>query len=262
MPTEFSIGLQIYIYILVFLFGACLASFMTCAADRYVLKQSVLKGRSYCPSCGHKLGILDLFPIFSFIFLRGKCRYCGAKIPARCLICELLGGAGYVLILLKFGFSFEALELALLSPALLCIALIDIDSMEIPNGLVIYCVLLFAAFIASYPNPLKRFLEGLTGGAAFGIGTLLIALIMDKVLKRESMGGGDIKLLGAVGLFAGLWRGLFMLILACIIGLACALIFKKTSNGQFPFGPAICIATYVALLVGRDVVDLYLSLFV
>lgn len=262
MPTEFSIGLQIYIYILVFLFGACLASFITCAADRYVLKQSVLKGRSYCPACGHKLGILDLFPIFSFIFLRGKCRYCGAKIPARCLICELLGGAVYVLILLKFGFSFQSLELALLVPALLGISLIDYDSFEIPNGLVIYCAVLFAAFVASYADPLKRLIYGLIGGAAFGVGTLIIALIMDKVLKRDSLGGGDIKLLGAVGLFTGPWRGLFMLILACIIGLVFGLITKKKSNGQFPFGPAICIATYIALLVGQDVIDLYLSLFV
>lgn len=263
MPIEFSVPLQIYLYIIIFLFGTCIFSFVNCAADRYVCNQSVLKGRSYCPTCGHILGAMDLIPIFSYISLRGKCRYCGSKIPVSCLIAELLGGIGYVMIFLKFGFSFVTLELSLLIPALMAVALIDLKTMEIPNGLIIYMAALFVAFIASYyPDVLNRFLSGLIGGAALGGSLLIIALIMDKALKRESLGGGDIKLFGAVGLFLGPWRGLLAVILSCIFGLISALTIRENQNKEFPFGPAICFATFISLLVGSDIIDLYLSLFI
>ncbi len=261
MPTETNLLLKIYIYIIVFLLGSVLASFVTCAADRYAAGESVVRGRSKCPVCGRTLGVLDLIPVFSYIFLGGKCRGCGAKIPIRCLITELGGGAAYVLILWKFGLSFEALEMALLAPALLAVALIDYDTMEIPNGLVIYMAVLFVAFIWAH-EPLERLKDGAIGAAAIGGGILVIALVMDKILKRESLGGGDVKLFFAIGLFTGVWSGLLAVILACVAGLVFALAMRNKKDGQFPFGPSICLAAFAALLFGQDVITLYMSLFI
>lgn len=266
MLTIPTLGLRIYIYILSFLLGTCMASFVSCAAGRYASGVSVLRGRSKCDTCGQTLGVVDLIPIFSYLFLRGKCRRCGAKIPLSCLITELIGGAGYLVIVMKFGLSWLALELILLAPALLAVALIDLRTMEIPNGLLIYMVVLFAATLATYyPAILQRLIDGAIGAAVYGGGLLLISLVMDKILKRDSLGGGDIKLFGAVGLYLGPWRGLLTVLLACLFGLATAgakALAKKNNSREFPFGPAICLATFVSLLVGSDVIDMYLSLFV
>ncbi len=229
MPKEFSTGLIVYIYIVIFIFGACIGSFINCAADRYVCRQSVLRGRSHCPACGHALGILDLFPIFSFLFLGGKCRYCGAKIPVRCLLTELLGGIAYLLVVMRFGFEIVSLQYALLLPALLAVSLIDLDTMEIPNGLIAYCTLIFVLFLPFYADYMSRLQSGLVGLIVFGGGTLALSLVMDFLLKKDTLGGGDIKLFGVLGLYFGPVRGLLMLLLACVVGLPYALVARKYS---------------------------------
>lgn len=305
MPMDTA--LRIYMCVIAFILGACLGSFLECAADRYVSRQSVFRGRSHCTACGHTLGVLDLIPIFGWIFLRGKCRYCGKRIPASCLVTELIGGAAYLVIVLWCGLSFEALIVAFMAPALMLIALIDLRTMEIPNGLTLYLIALFALSIAAhYGEALHYFLDGLIGAAAVGGGLLIVSLVTDKILGRESLGGGDVKLLFAVGLFLGLWRSLLMLITACIIGIVFGLVYKRfahktteiaatdnekpassdtsssassetandkniappneseaaeTTNGEFPFGPAICIATFICMLFGSSVINMYLSLF-
>ena len=141
MPIETA--LWIYVLVLAFLCGACAGSFVNCAADRYAAKQSIFRGRSHCPVCGHTLGILDLFPIVSYIFLRGKCRHCGAKIPVRCLITELCGGLLFLTAAMRFGVSFQTLEYCLLFAALFAVALIDFDTMEIPDGIHLFGIFVF-----------------------------------------------------------------------------------------------------------------------
>lgn len=255
---DFLAAMRIYLLILAFIFGACIGSFVNCAADRYCAKESILRGRSHCPVCHHALGFLDLFPIFSYLFLRGKCRYCGAKIPIRCLLTELTMGLSFLLAALKFGFTLQALECCMLLAALLAVALIDFDTMEIPDGLLLFGAVVFEAFLFAYDNWQERLTQGLLGAVIYGGGMLLISLIMDAVLKKESLGGGDVKLYALLGLFLGPAVGLVCLILSCLIGLLAAAFGKK---GEFPFGPSIAIAAFISLMVGEKIISLYLSIF-
>ncbi len=251
---------MLYLAIVLFCLGACLGSFINCAADRYVAKESVLKGRSHCPVCGKTLGALDLIPIFSYLFLRGKCRNCGAPIPARCLFTELLCALLYLATFLRFGFTFVTLEYLILFSVLLAVSLIDYDTMEIPDGLTVSGAVLFAVMLYPHGGAASRVQDGLLGAAIYGGGTLVLSLLMDMVLKKETLGGGDIKLFAMLGLFTGPVGGLLMLLLACIIGLVCSFSMRKGDKKEFPFGPSIAIATVITLLVGQDLIDLYLSL--
>lgn len=256
---ELPFAVYIYFIVLCFIAGSCAGSFINCAAERYVAGESVLRGRSRCPACGRVLGILDLFPIFSYIFLKGRCRTCGAKIPARCLITELLGGVTYFAVAVKFGFSLQTLEYILLFSALIAIALIDGDTMEIPDGLQIFCLAVYVVFVP-FTSGFGSVNQGALGAAALGGGLLVISLVMDCVLKKDTLGGGDIKMLFVLGLFLGLWKGLLMIIFACITGIVFVCISKTGKGNEFPFGPAIVAATFVVVLCGQQFIDWYLSL--
>lgn len=251
--------LRIYIGVIAFLAGACIGSFLNCAADRYAIGESVFKGRSHCPVCGRELGVLDLIPVLSYLFLRGKCRRCGAKIPIRCLFTELLGGLLWLFTYCAFGLSVQTAQYLLLFSALFAVALIDGDTMEIPDGITLFCLfcyLVFLPFLGNFPYSLS---EGLLGAAVIGGGMLILSLGMDFLLKKETLGGGDVKLFFVLGLFTGLWKGLLMLILACIVGLLAAVVQRNTKK-EFPFGPAIVVAAIVTLAVGQPIIDAYLSL--
>lgn len=256
---DFYRAIYIYFYCLSFLLGTVAGSFVTCAADRYVAKEPIFKGRSHCSSCGHPLGILDLFPILSFLFLRGRCRHCGAKIPARCLCVEILGGLLFLVFALKEGISLKFARDILFVSALLAISLIDFDTMEIPDGLLVFGYALFVLFLPFLPNFGKAEIDGLWGALGLGGGMLVLALLMDFVLKRDSMGGGDIKLYALLGLYLGPIVGLLLVVLSCLIGLVFALLLKKKK--EFPFGPAISVAAVVCLLYGQEIVNFYMALF-
>lgn len=261
MPNVLPFWAEFYLLILAFLLGSCAGSFITCAADRYVAKESVLRGRSHCPECGRTLGIIDLIPIFSYLFLGGRCRKCGAPIPIRCLFTELLGGMTYLTVVYAYGLSFHTLALLIVVSVLLAVSLIDLDTMEIPDGLTFSLVVVYLLYLLTEKDTGTLLMEGLLGSVAIGGGILLLTLLMDVILKKETMGGGDIKLLGVLGLYTGLASGLLMVVLACIAGLVLALCVKRNNKKEFPFGPAIAFAALFTLLVGKDMVGAYLSLF-
>lgn len=263
MYIDLPLAVDVYIGIMLFVLGAVMGSFINCAADRYCRKQSVWRGRSHCDSCGATLTVIDLVPILSYLFLRGKCRRCGAKIPPRCLVTELLVAIIYALTYALYGCSFVTLEYIALFSALIALSLVDLDTMEIPDGLLLFCAAVFAAFVYLHgqgvDQMLDRLKDGVIGAVVYGGGMLTISLIMDRVLGRESMGGGDIKLFAVLGLFAGLVRGLLLLLIACIVGIISAYA-SGNKNNAFPFGPCISGAAIITLLVGQQVVNQYLSL--
>lgn len=263
MYIDLPLAADIYIGVLLFALGAAIGSFVTCAADRYCRKQSFWRGRSHCDSCGATLTAADLVPIFSYLFLRGRCRHCGAKIPPRCLVTELLTAALFVGTYAIFGCSFVTLEYLMLFAALVAIALIDLDTMEIPDGLLIFGAAVFVAFAYLHgrgvDDMLARVKDGMFGAVVYGGGILLVSLVMDKVLGRESMGGGDVKLFAVLGLFTGLAKGLLMLLVACVTGIATA--FCSGSRKEaFPFGPSIAGAAVLTLLLGQGLIEQYLAL--
>ena len=241
--------------------GASLGSFLNCAAWRIAHGESFVKGRSRCPACGHTLGPPDLVPVFSWLFLRGKCRYCGERISPRYVLAELLFAALTLACLLRFDLGVECLRNLVFLCCLFCLSLVDLEIWEIPDG----CLLVAAAvWLAALPFLWQGWWPALSHvlcGVLVGGGVLLLSLVMDRMLQKESMGGGDIKLFALVGLYLGFYRTVFTLLLSCVLGLLFVLISRRGRGKPFPFGPAISAAAAVLLLWGDGIVDWYLGLF-
>ena len=249
--------------------GAAFGSFLNCAAWRIAHKESFLKGRSRCPKCGHALGALDLIPVFSWLFLRGKCRYCGEKVSIRYLVAELFFALVTVLCLLRFDLTFEALRNWIFLCCLMCLSLVDLEIFEIPDGCLIIATAAWFAFlplvVSDWGTEWKDVVIHLASGIVLGGLMLGISLLMDRILKRDSLGGGDIKLLAVCGLYLGPWCSILMLIIACVLGLVFSLVMKRLGkrgeNGEVPFGPSIALASAFVLLYGTGIINAYISLF-
>ena len=126
--------LQISMYILIFLYGIVIGSFLNVVIVRVPRKESIVKVRSHCENCGYQLKWFDLIPIFSYLVLGGKCRKCKTKISAQHLVLEVLNGILYVFTFFIAGFSVPTILLCLLFSALLALSLIDFKTYEIPVG--------------------------------------------------------------------------------------------------------------------------------
>ncbi len=250
----------IYLLFLAAVTGACAGSFLYCAAMRRRTGEKLPRGRSHCMSCGHELGVRDLVPVFSWLFLRGRCRFCGARIPAKYPVTEGVLAALFMLASARFGLSLYTVETCLLFAALFYLSLVDLDTMELPNGALAFAAVLFLAFLPAHKEPLSRLLWGLGSALVFGGSLLAVSLVMDKVMKKETMGGGDIKLLAVLALFTGPGPALLLVILACVVGLFFA--FGKKRGEPFPFGPSLALAAVPAVLWGENIVSWYLGLFV
>ena len=247
--------LTAYILTVTALLGLVFGSFCNAWAWRLAHGESIVHGRSHCAVCGHPLSARDLVPLLSWLFLRGKCRYCGAPISVRYPAVELLSALYYLSIVLRFGLSVDALRLLILGSLLLTASLVDLDTMELPDGLLLAAAL---AALLRLPDGWK---SALLGAAAISIPLLLLVLLADKLLGRETMGGGDIKLVAVLGLHFGALQTLFLLILACVLGLFLGAAMKKAKDAPFPFGPALALAGWFTALCGTSLVSWYLSLF-
>ena len=243
--------------------GAVMGSFLNCAAWRIPRGQSFLRGRSRCPKCGHVLGAGDLVPVFSWLFLRGKCRCCGGKISVRYLLAEVFMAAVTVVCRLKYDLTVLCLRNYVFLCCLFCLSLVDLEDYTIPDG----CLLISAgAWLLALPFLGMRWKEALLhllAALVFGGGLLLLSLAMDRILRKESLGGGDIKLFLVVGLYLGFAGALFSLIAACVLGLLFAFLRKKLGKegGELiPFGPPVAAAAALMLLFGDGVVRWYLGL--
>ncbi len=249
-------------------FGAVFASFINCAAWRIARGESFITGRSHCASCGHPLSAGDLVPIFSYLALRGKCRYCGEKVSPRYMLTELFLAAAFVCLVLRFGASGEALRYMGLAVILLGLSLVDLETFRIPDGFILAGIIWWAVTIplvwgeGREGQLLLRTgtdpVSGLIGGFGIGILMLLMVLLFDRISGKETMGGGDIKLFFMTGLYLGPAVGFFNLILSCVIGL---LFVAVTRKKKIPFGPSISLAAFVSLFVGRAVISWYIGLF-
>ncbi|MCR4771721.1 MAG: prepilin peptidase [Oscillospiraceae bacterium] len=254
-------GLIVRCVILCVFLGAAAGSFLHCAAYRIARREPFAKGRSRCPDCGHALGAIDLIPLVNRIILRGRCRYCGARIPPRYFLAELFFGLLTAAALLRFGPTVLCLRNWLFLGCLFLLALVDAEISEIPDGALLAAALIWLAALPLLWNGAVDALLHLAAGVAYGGGILLLSLVTDRLLKKESLGGGDVKLLAVIGLYLGFMPTLFALILACVLGLAQALATKKTGGKQFPFGPALSAAAAVMLFFGPPLAEWYLGLF-
>lgn len=239
--------------VLFFVLGAVLASFYTCLALRLPNDISIIKGRSYCDNCHTTLKALDLIPIFSYIFLGGKCKNCKDKISCFYPIFEFTSGLLFALSYIIFGLSLNTLLAIVFISMLLIIIISDYQTMIIPDSILIVfgvLILLIKYFIVGYPSIVYSLLDGVI---AF-IFMLLLKLFGDFIFKKESMGGGDIKLMFIFGVMFGYIISIFSVFVAALIGLPVSLILlKKNKSHEIPFGPFLAVAAIIILFTKIDV---------
>lgn len=266
--------LTVYLAFWMALLGAVMGSFLDCAAWRTAHGESVWKGRSHCGDCGHVLGVRDLVPVFSYLFSRGRCRYCGMKIPGDALAAELAGAFVFAGCTLKYGIVPELAMWLVFVSLLLLLSLIDYAMRILPDGLLLLAAanrLLFWLLLDRSPGQL---LQMLIGACSVSIPLLLVVLVMDRVLGKETMGGGDIKLLFVLGLYLSWQYMILLLLLACVIGVAVGLpklraqkraqeadlVPPKEEMQGIAFGPCLASAAVLALLFGQPVIEWYAGL--
>lgn len=211
---------------------------------------------SHCTVCNHKLGALELIPVLSFLIQGGKCKHCKTKISWYYTIFELLTGLLFLGSYLRFGFSFQCFMAIVLSSILVIIIISDYKYYIIPDELIVAGILLIgiSQFLiggGSITHFLWKdaFLNLLVSlGNGFG-GFLLmygIKLFGDHLFKKESMGGGDIKLMFVIGMALDFPLAIISIFLASIIGLPIAIILlKMKSTHEIPFGPFLSAATLI-----------------
>ena len=260
-----SPGFTVYFCALAFLLGACMGSFLNCMAWRIVHGESVLRGRSHCDVCGHVLTARDLVPIVSFLAHHGRCRHCGAKLSARHVWAEVITGAVFVLIVLKFDISLQALGALALACVLLAGAFAELEGYIIPDRFVLVGIGLRVVWFF-FEDWRRALPDALLGGFAVGGGLLAFVLLYEKLRKIEAMGGGDLKLLFVTGLWLGWAKNLLCLLLACVLGVGFGLATQKRRAQQenakiLPWGPSICAAGIITMLCGDAVIAAYVSLF-
>ena len=252
-------GLIYVLYPMVFLYGIIFGSFLNVCIYRLPKKENIVTTGSHCMSCGHRLKWYDLFPLFSWLFLRGKCRYCGEKISAQYPIVEALNGILYVIIFTVNGWNIESVLWCIVTSCLLVLSVIDFRTMMIPVGT--YLIILVVGIVHLILD-LDNWIDYTVGLVGAGLFLLLCALIFRAVTGKGGLGLGDIELMACVGLCLGIKQVFFAIIIGCVLGaiiegIRMAVTKKK---GKFAFGPYLAFATYVCLLFGQNMFDCYWSL--
>ncbi|MGX6447152.1 prepilin peptidase [Patulibacter sp. S7RM1-6] len=240
-------------------FGLLIGSFLNVVVHRVPADQSVVTGRSACPACGHPIRAYDNVPVLSWLVLRGRCRDCGAPIPARYPLVELVTAALWALAAATGDGPAGVALGALLVSALVPITLIDVEHRRIPNAVTlpaaVLAVVLGTALDAD--GEIARLVAG-AGAAAF--------LLVPALVRPDGMGLGDVKLAGVMGLCLGPPVAVALLV-ALVAGSAWGLALAArrgvadARRTTLPFGPYLALGGVVALVVGDAVVDAYLSTF-
>lgn len=250
--------MDIFTAVVIFLIGLLIGSFLNVCIYRIPKGESIAFPPSHCTSCNHRLGPLDLVPVFSYVFLRGRCRYCHEKISIRYPIVEMLNAFMYLLCFLKFGLTLEFVKFALLLSVLIVISLIDLDHSIIPGYIIIFAAV--AGIILDIIGyKLNVSLLNYLYGMLIGGGVILLIVVL-----TGGMGGGDIQLMAVIGLFLGFKNTILTLLLSFIIGGAAGatliLLKKKSRKDYIPFGPWIAAAAFIAVFLGDSIVNWYISL--
>lgn len=246
-----ELNLLIEIPVIVFL-GLVLGSFATALIYRVPRSISWWScERSACPECNAQLKARDLIPLFSWLFQKGACRYCGIRIPVRYPLVELGVLAAVMGVWMVYGLSFGALFLILLIPFLAALLVIDLDSMILPDQLVLIAGgigLARAVFLAA-TGPLEPVLALLLGALLFAAISWVLGEGMSRFLKKDALGFGDVKFFAVAGLWLGAGALSWFLLLSGMLGVSLALLWRKIKGeAVFPFGPALIAALYILLL--------------
>lgn len=238
--------------------GAATGSFVNVVADRLPVGASIVRPASHCPGCQRRLQPLELIPIFSWLALRGRCRTCSRRIPARTLLVEAITGVLFVALFARFEVQLYSLLLSLAVAGLVALTVIDLEHQRIPNRIVFPLIGLAAGL--SIVHPQHEAWRLLAGGAI--VFALLLALAL---FLPGGMGMGDVKLGTAIGLLVGYPTVVLVLMMAFITGGASAAALLLTRKLQrkdtIPFAPFLAGAGIVGVLYGEQMVRLWLGAF-
>lgn len=249
------------ILIVVFVLGATIGSFLNVCIFRIPEGKSVVRPRSSCPACGKLITWYQNIPIFSYLFLRGRCGHCGVDISIRYPAIEALTGALFVMVVWYFGIAPWTPFYLLFVAGLITITFIDLDHQIIPDVISLPGILV--GFLSVFFVPWVTWVDSI-GGILLGGGLLyLVAELYFLLKKKEGMGGGDIKLLAMIGAFLG-WKAVFPVIflsslIGTIIGIP-LIYFTKSSGGlAIPFGPFLSVGAVIWLFWGNSILSWYFS---
>lgn len=246
-----------------FILGAIFGSFANVIILRLPNKQSIIHPRSHCLNCSKIIAWYDNIPLFSFLFLRGRCRHCQTSISFRYFIVELITAWFFALSYQYFGLSWNFVEaLCFLFPIVIC-TFIDLDHMILPDKFTLSGIVI--GLIGSLLNPDRQFYEAFLGVLLGGGFLWLLAYLYFVFSGRDGLGGGDIKLLAWIGAVLG-WRSIpFVILVSSILGSIVGLILsKKNPDGlktMIPFGPFLAIGAVIYLFGGGWLGEIYLNLF-
>ena len=248
-------------YSFIVILGLVLVSFFNVCIYRIPREESISYPSSHCGTCKHRLYPLDLIPLISYICLKGRCRYCNAKISIRYPIIEGLNAILYIIIFYKFGYTLGTLKYFLLVSFLIVISVIDFKTHYIYTSTIVFGVISGVCFIA-----LRYFLYSqvdlnfILGGI---LGAFIISLI---VFITNGMGEGDIEIAGVCGLFLGDKLILLTLFLAVAIGGIAAIVILvlniKKAKEKIAFGPFIAMGSLISLLYGNELIQWYLGMYI
>jgi len=263
---------MLFEFIIIFIFGLVIGSFLNCVVYRLNEGISFSSGRSFCPNCKHTLAWYDLVPVFSFLFLRGKCRYCGQKISWQYPIVEISTGLIFLLVSITtfdpqlsiLNSLFPMVCLLAVSSLLIIIFIFDLKWYIIPDKVLFIAAGITAVFhlynffLGLYSkDQALGFLFSATGACAFFLAIFLLT-------RGRAMGFGDVKLAFFMGLFLGWPKIIVALFLAFLIGAIIGLILialkKKGLRSEIPFGPFLITGLFIALAWGDKLFSSYLNL--
>jgi len=248
-------------YALIVVLGLVIGSFLNVCIYRIPKEESIAFPPSHCANCNHKLMPIDLIPVFSYIFLRGKCRYCKEKISARYPLIETLNALLYLIIYFKFGLVLVTLKYCILASILIVIGMIDYDTQFVFTSTTIFGGIIAGIFIMIQAIVYKVGIIDLILGGAIGFG--IIGAI---VFLTKGMGEGDIEIAALCGLFLGvkgILLGLFLaIIIGGIIGIIILALKLKKAKEKIAFGPCIAIGSLISMLWGVEILNFYWNLLI
>lgn len=248
-------------YGLIAVLGLVIGSFLNVCIYRIPKEESIAFPPSHCGKCSHELKAIDLIPVLSYIFLRGKCRFCKEKISARYPIIETLNALLYLIVYLKFGLTLIALKYCILVSILIVIGMIDYDTQFVFTSTTICGAIVGIVFIVIQAIIYKTGTVDLILGGVIGFG--IIGLI---VFLTKGMGQGDIEIAAVCGLFLGvkgILLGLFLaIIIGGIIGIIILALKLKKAKEKIAFGPCIAIGSFISTIWGAEMLKIYWSLFI
>ncbi len=260
-------SLEVLNGIMIFIIGTIFGSFYNVVGYRLPNNMSIVYPSSHCPNCNHKLRFYELIPILSYLFLKGKCKVCKKRISIFYPFFELLTGIVFLLSYLSYGLSLKFIISITFISILIIISISDIKYYIIPDEVLIVglVLLIIELLINNYVNNIGLYkaivLPLLNGAASFAV-LYLFKCFGDLLFKKESLGGGDIKLLFIIGLTLGFDMSLVVIFLAAFIALPLSVInLIKDDNNVLPFGPYLAISSAIIMLSKVDI-NMILNFFI